>query len=144
MSEFGGLLKQSVTDTLSMFGLGIDHKSTEDSARLTSNEEVSLVLGFHGDLKGSIVFGMPRKTATTISSIMTGSLEFDFMAKSALSELSNMIAGSAVSKSTPFMNLSPPTFVSGKNMYLLISKVKSTALSFSINDDPFTVSFSIE
>jgi len=144
MVEFGEFLSTALIETLSMFGFYVEHNTTVVSETLSSSSDVNVVLGFTGDARGSIVIALPKKTASAISAIMTGSEEINFMAKSAFAELSNMIAGAAISKGTGFMNLTPPSVVAGENISLMISRVKSTNMEFDLNGSPITVAFAME
>jgi chemotaxis protein CheX len=144
MSELGTFLGMAFKETLSMFGFNVEHNSTVHSETLSSSSDMNVVLGFTGDARGSIVIALPKKTASVVSSIMIGTDEITAMTKSALAELSNMIAGSAISKSSKFMNLTPPSVVAGDNIYLMISRVRSTNMDFHLNGSPITVSFAVE
>lgn len=144
MVEFGEFLSVALMETLSMFGLCVEHNSTIVSETLSSSSDVNVVLGFTGDARGSIVIAFPKKTASVISAIMIGSEEINFMAKSAFAELSNMIAGAAISKSPRLVNLTPPSVVAGENISLMISRVKSTNMEFNLNGSPITVAFAME
>jgi|GEM_PF-3703246 len=144
MVEFGEFLSVALKDTLSMFGLSVERNSTIVSETLSSSGDVNVVIGFTGDVRGSIVIALPKETASAISAIMIGSEEINLMAKSAFAELSNMIAGSAISKSPRFMNLTPPSVVTGENIFLMISRVKSTNMEFNLNGSPLTIAFALE
>jgi len=144
MVEFGEFLSTALMETLSMFGLRVERNSTIVSETLSSSSDVNVVLGFTGDARGSIVIALPKKTASAISTIMIGSEEVNTMAKSAFAELSNMIAGAAISKSTGLMNLTPPSVVTGENISLMISRVKSTNMEFNLNGSPLTIAFALE
>jgi len=144
MVEFGEFLSTALLETFSMFGLSVERNSTIISETLSSSGDVNVVLGFTGDARGSIVIAFPNKTASAISTIMTGSEEINFMAKSAFAELSNMIAGAAISKSSRLMNLTPPSVVTGENIFLMLSRVKSTNMEFNLNGSPLTIAFALE
>ena len=134
----------ALKETLSMFGFFVEHNMTIASETLSSSSDLNVVLGFTGDARGSIVIALPKKTASAISAIMVGSEEINLMAKSAFAELSNMIAGAAISKSSRFMNLTPPSVVAGENIFLMISKVKAMNMEFSLNGSPITVAYAME
>lgn len=144
MSEFGEFLGLAFKETLSMFGFNVEHNSTIHSETLSSSSDLNVVLGFTGDARGSIVIALPKTTASAVSAIMIGTDEINTMTKSALAELSNMIAGAAISRSPKLMNLTPPSVVAGDNIYLMISRVKSTNMEFLLNGSPITLSFALE
>lgn len=83
---------------------------------------VVIVLGLLGDLKGNVVYRMKTADAKKIASIMMMGLpveEFDEIASSALSELTNMLTANAA---TCFYNIgisveiSTPTMLQGDSM----------------------------
>jgi chemotaxis protein CheX len=70
----------------------------------------------------------------------------DAMAKSALGELGNLLAASAVLKlNNPVpIQISPPTVVLGERLFLMISRVPSRVLQFRFDQDQMTVRVSVE
>lgn len=86
-----------------------------------TTQQVSIVVGVNGAIKGEVIFGMSQVTATKIASAMMMStlVAFDEMAVSAISELGNIISGNA----TTLLNdagfecdLTPPTVIRGVNV----------------------------
>jgi chemotaxis protein CheX len=80
---------------------------------------VMMIIGIVGDIKGNILYSLSIESAKQIASVMMmGSpvTDFDDMAQSALSELSNMLTANA---STNFasngtnINISTPTLILG-------------------------------
>lgn len=62
------------------------------------DDHIWLQIGLTGQLKGDIIFGLPKEVALRIVSAMMGGLpiqEIDEISKSAISELGNMISGNA-------------------------------------------------
>ena len=82
-------------------------------------QEVNVIIGVTGDLKGQINFGMDKNTAQAIAAamMMVESLpELNEMAVSALSELANMISGNAtilISESGANSDITPPSITMG-------------------------------
>lgn len=79
-------------------------------------------VGITGDLRGSVSLSMPVDSAKSIATIMMcGSVvnEIDYMAKSALCELSNMIMGNAstiLSHKGFKTDITPPTAMCGMDI----------------------------
>ena len=82
--------------------------------------QIVIVIGVVGEIRGQLYFEMPIETAKSIASVMMGGmpvLELDEISKSAISEMGNMIMGNA---STIFFNLNiniditPPTLLAGE------------------------------
>jgi chemotaxis protein CheX len=82
-------------------------------------DQIVIVIGVVGEIKGQIYFEMTNDTAKSIASAMMGGMpvnELDEISKSAISEMGNMIMGNA---GTLFFNnsieidITPPTLLSG-------------------------------
>lgn len=85
-------------------------------------QEINVIIGLTGDLKGRINFGMDRPTACRIAAAMMFEEvpELDEMALSALSELGNMISGQAtilIGQSGAKSDITPPSIVMGKSVF---------------------------
>ena len=104
---------------------------------LKTENDVNVIIGLVGDIKGNVVLSMQEATAKNIASRMMGGMpvyEFDMMPKSALCELSNMINGKSASKLEKIgvrVNITPPTLIHGYNMASLISQVETLVVAFS-------------
>ena len=81
--------------------------------------EIVIILGITGDIKGQAVFSMTEQMAKTIASGMMMGMpvdEIDEMAKSALSELGNMIMGNSATLLFNVgvkIDITPPSLVKG-------------------------------
>jgi chemotaxis protein CheX len=82
-------------------------------------KEIVIMLGITGDVKGQAVFSMSEDMAKTIASGMMMGMpvdEMDEMAKSALSELTNMIMGNSATllfNLGATIDITPPSLVRG-------------------------------
>jgi chemotaxis protein CheX len=80
---------------------------------------VVIVIGVVGEIKGQIYFEMGYDTAKSIASVMMGGMQVDDLsdiAKSAISELGNMIMGNAstiFSQNSIAIDITPPTLLTG-------------------------------
>ena len=90
------------------------------NGKILSNE-IRFIIGITGDVSGNVAFNMDKKTALKISSLMMMGMpitEFNDLSRSALAEMSNMIAGNS---SIHFLtmgktiNITPPMMIEGKN-----------------------------
>ncbi|MBM7561082.1 chemotaxis protein CheX [Fusibacter tunisiensis] len=93
--------------------------------------EIVIILGITGDIKGQAVFSLSEEIAKTIASGMMMGMpvdEIDEMAKSALSELGNMIMGNSA---TLLFNLgvkidiTPPSLVKGQSIQISSSGIET-------------------
>lgn len=146
-------MKEAIIDGLNsvipMFGMKVSYQGEAEEAFLSSASQVNMLIGLTNGLKGSIVVGLKKTTALKIVSCMMGGMKvdsIDVMEKSALGEFINMIVGSTLGKLQVenIIEFSPPTLAIGERMFLVISKVKSTKLSFKLDEDFFNISFCIE
>ncbi|HDP70452.1 MAG TPA: chemotaxis protein CheX [Actinobacteria bacterium] len=90
-----------------------------------TSQEVNVLVGVTGKIKGQIIYGMTEKTAKKIASEMIGQKLplFDDLAQSAVGELGNMITGTASTKLEQAgypSALTPPTLICGKSVIISI------------------------
>jgi len=99
-----------------------------------ASDNVVIIIGIAGEIKGQVFFSMNNITACNIASTMmfgTEVKELDDMAKSAIAELGNMIMGNV---STEFFNngikidITPPTVLVGKDMALSTRGLKTICI----------------
>lgn len=109
-------------------------------------DNMAIVFGVIGELKGQIIFTMKEQSAMYIASLMMGEPveRLNEMSKSAVAELANIISGNALtifSKRNTNLGISPPTVLTGSGMNISISKAAIIAIpmifhngmSFEIN-----------
>lgn len=93
--------------------------------------EVAITIGVTGDLSGNIMFNFSKETGKIIASKMMMGMEvkeFDDMAKSAISELANMIAGNSTmyfSNIGVKIDITPPSMYTGTDMSFYSYKSKA-------------------
>lgn len=118
--------------------------------RLKTDNEVNIIIGLVGDLKGNVVLSLPEATAKNIASTMMGGMpvpELDMMPKSALCELSNMVAGNSMSQLEQMgtkVDITPPMLINGKNMITMISQVETLVISFKCNEGNLEMNIATE
>ncbi|MCX7922489.1 MAG: chemotaxis protein CheX [Clostridia bacterium] len=97
------------------------------NAPYTGNK-VTVLIGLTGKIRGSVVFSFSQALALKIASAMMCGMPveaLDEMAKSAISELGNMILGNTAtifSKKGISIDITPPTVLVGDNMQLTPTK----------------------
>ena len=98
-----------------------------------------LTLGIVGDKKGNVAYVIDTEGAKQIASVMMMGMaveELDDMAKSAISELSNMLTANAAiyfSNDEITIDISPPTMLTGDNIELCMAKDQVAGLVFDID-----------
>lgn len=110
-------------------------------------ENLIIVVGITGEIRGQAVISMNLDTAKKIASSMMMGMpvdEMDEMAKSALSELGNMIMGNSATllfNQGVNIDITPPTMMMGENMS--ISSGQMTTLSVPLTSEIGTITFDI-
>lgn len=118
--------------------------------KLMTDNDVNVILGLVGDTRGNVVISMQEKTACNIASVMMGGLtveNFDYMPKSALCELSNMVVGHTlmqIEKTGLLLNITPPVLINGKNLISLISQVETISIQFSSQEGNIEMNVALE
>lgn len=103
-----------------------------------SGHEVITSIGVGGDINGNIILSMSEEDAKLIASKMMLGMEvkeLDDMAKSAISELGNMIAGNSTanySKMGINITITPPSLFCGKDMTIFTYKAKTICVPIKI------------
>mgnify|MGYP003512149845 CR=1 FL=1 len=111
---------------------------------------VMLTVGVVGELRGNIVYIMDKASSMkTASKMMMGMPvdTFDEMAKSAVSELSNMISGNAstaIAAKGFVIDIAPPTLITGENMRLATNVKKSLVVPVSTTAGNIDIWVSLE
>jgi chemotaxis protein CheX len=101
-----------------------------------SGKDILTVVGITGEVRGYIYLGVPMSSAIRIASAMVGGIplsELDPLVQSAISELSNMICGNALtllSKEGISLDITPPSLILGKQIE--VSAMKMRVLSVPI------------
>lgn len=94
--------------------------ASKKNLHLSSNE-ISIMLGVTGEITGQVIIVIEAEQGKDIASKMMMGLpvpEIDDMAKSALSELGNMIMGTAatiLSNEGTIIDITPPTLIIGES-----------------------------
>lgn len=118
--------------------------------KLMTDNDVNIILGLVGDNQGNVVLSMQEKTACNIASVMMGGMaveSFDYMPKSALCEMSNMVVGHTlvqIEKAGLLLNVTPPVLISGKNLVSLISQVETISIQFSSTEGNIEMNVALE
>lgn len=103
--------------------------------------EVVISIGITGDLNGNFILNMKEDAAKNVASRMMMGMpvaELDDMAKSAIAELGNMVAGNAASNfSNTGLNIdiTPPSMYTGKEMSIFSYKAKTICIPMSLESN---------
>ncbi|HEY8420715.1 MAG TPA: chemotaxis protein CheX [Thermoclostridium sp.] len=107
---------------------------------LYSSDSVAVIVGLTGKIRGQVIISLSIETAKSIASIMMGGMAvetFDDMAKSAISELGNMIIGNTatiLSTRGIGVEITPPSLLMGSNLVISPSKMNTICVPLDIGD----------
>lgn len=115
-----------VVSALSVFRKSVNVPASQGKLGLKSSpypsQDVTVVVGITGMVRGQVLFCMKMDTAKSIASAMMLGLaveEFDEMAKSAVCELANIVTGNAsieLSNAGFICDITPPTLLTGHDV----------------------------
>lgn len=103
-------------------------------------DSVVVIIGVTGKIRGQVILSMSKKTAMKLASLMMMGYEvseFDEMAKSAISELANMILGNTA---TIFYNrgisieITPPSLLFGRNIQISTNRLRTICVPMNLSN----------
>lgn len=111
---------------------------------------VFIVLGIVGAIRGNVVYAIDIESAKQIAATMMMGApvdEFDDMACSAISELTNMLtahAATAFSTDGIIIDISTPTMLQGENISINVSSNQVLCIQLLADDIPVEINISFE
>ena len=132
--------------------IGFSNVTREEVTVKNSVESLGILinLGIVGDIKGNIVYNIQGENGKKIASKMMMGLpveELNEMAKSALSELSNMLTANAsinFSNIGVNVNISTPTLMYGQDIKIKLNTDKILNIKIVADDIPIDVNVAFE
>lgn len=142
---------EALVNTLQQFGVGeVKRGAVRKKERMIVDMDITSIIGLVGDIRGNIAYSLSQETAKPIvSNMMMGMpvTELDAMARSALGELANMVTGAAgtiLSNSGTFVDITPPSIVFGEDIYFIISSVDTLTIDFETPYGKIEVNIGLE
>ena len=111
---------------------------------------VVVMVGFTKQLRGNVVYNITDETARYIASTMMMGMpvpEFDAMAQSAISELSNMLSANAATNLTQMgldVDISTPNLTIGEGFYVKISDSKYLVVEMDLQGHSVEIAISVD
>jgi chemotaxis protein CheX len=147
--ELKETLVNSAAEIFLTYGMKLIFVGDSEQTQFISANQVNILTGMNGGLRGNILIGLNKTAASGILFKMKNienpdSLEYS--TESVMCKLSKLILNKAVEKA-PELNalmFSPPTVIIGQQLFLVLSRYKSTKLSFKIDNEIFSISYSLE
>ena len=142
IDSFANILPQVGLSDIKKKGLSLKGKYLDSSG-------VVIIVGLIGDIKGNIIYNTSIENAKKIASAMMMGMpvnEFDELAQSAISELTNMLTANAATEFSNInidVNISTPTLIHG-NFTANASTDKVICVEMSANDISFDINVALE
>lgn len=111
---------------------------------------VVVIVGIVGEIRGNVVYALELENAKKIASTMMMGMpvnELDDMAKSALSELTNMLTANAATNFSSIgikIDISTPTLLHGDNISAKMSSNQVLCIELLANDIPIEINIAFE
>ena len=111
---------------------------------------VSVIVGFTKQIRGNVVYNMKEDTAKFIASTMMMGMpvaEFDAMAQSAISELSNMLTANTATNLTGMgleVDISTPSLTIGEGFSLKISEGQFLTIEMDLSGHTVELDIAVE
>lgn len=143
ISAFTNVIPQLGFNSVKKGDISVKNKDLEGSG-------VIIVVGIVGAVKGNVVYNVSIENAKKIASSMMMGMpvnDFDEMAQSAISELTNMLTANAATCFTDLgivIDISTPTLLHGENISLSMTSNKVICIEFLLDDIPMEVNVSFE
>lgn len=141
---------QSFANVMPQLGLNdVKKGNVSVKGKIVESPGVIIILGVMGDVRGNVVYTTTVESAKQIASAMMMGMpvdEFNELAQSAISELTNMLtANAAISFSQEGINIdiSTPTLMHGQ-FTANTSSDKVLCIEMLVNDMPFGVNIALE
>ncbi|AGF59358.1 MULTISPECIES: chemotaxis protein CheX [Clostridium] len=140
----------SFINVMPQLGLpAVEKKGVSLKGRFIESPGVVIIVGIIGDIKGNVIYGLSLEDAKKIASAMMMGMpvnDFDELAQSAISELTNMLTANVAtnfSQDNIIINISTPTLVHGK-FTANASSDKVVCVTMGVGDMTVEVNISME
>jgi len=150
MQELNNSIKEAIAELFSMFNIENELLQENETDKLKcQDEEISVILGLAGSIKGNLVLGCTNNIAFKIVSGMLGGMEIgslDEIVISGIGEFVNMLGGSAVTKleTCTTVDITPPTVITSSGSTMISSQLHSHTLNYSLGGEKLTIAYCIK
>lgn len=135
---------QSMKEALQWYKISSNYDGESEDDSLSSSEQVNILIGFSENIRGNVVFGLSRSTASHIAALIGDEPRAELGDE--LGRVAKFVVELAIGKSqlTNVVGLSPPMVITGDNIRAMISHKGTTRLSFSLNGEAVHIFYHIE
>ena len=143
-------LKSSKDILVQVGNIEIEQKKPYIKKSIDLNNDIGVIIGITGTIKGQVIINFPEEIGKKVASNMMGGMPvatLDDIAKSALSELGNMILGNAATglyNAGISVDITPPSIIAGSNMNFTVANQVILCIPFSSGDKTIELNISIK
>ena len=143
IDAFTSVLPQMGFPTPSRTGMSVKEKSATSLG-------VAVIVGFTKEIRGSVVYNMSEETAKFIASTMMMGMpveNFDEMAQSAISEMSNMLTANAATNLTALgleVDISTPSLTVGADCQIKISNEQYLTIMMDVSGHAVEIDVAVQ
>ena len=118
--------------------------------KMTQSLGVTIIVGFTKQIRGNVVYNMSEDTAKYIASTMMMGMpveNFDEMAQSAVSEMSNMLTANAATHLAAMgleVDISTPSLSVGADFQVKISNEKYLTVTMDVSGHPVEIDIAVQ
>ena len=118
--------------------------------KMTQSLGVTIIVGFTKQIRGNVVYNMSEDTAKYIASTMMMGMpveNFDEMAQSAVSEMSNMLTANAATNLAAMgleVDISMPSLSVGADFQVKISNEKYLTVTMDVSGHPVEIDIAVQ
>lgn len=140
---------QSFNTVMPQLGFEVERGEISMKEQISASG-ITISVGLTGDVKGNVIYILSEEGGKGIASKMMMGMEvetLDDMAKSALSEMSNMLTANAsinYSKQGIETDISTPVLVTGDKMNIKVNTDKIVCVEMKANGIPIEINISLE
>lgn len=141
----------SSRDIFSQVGnVQMEQKDAYVRKEIQLKDNLGIVIGITGDLKGQVIINLPIKIGKKIASNMMGGMPIatlDNIAKSAISEMGNMIMGNSATNLYNLgikVDITPPSIILGKEMNYSVVDQTILCIPYETSEDVIEINISLK
>ena len=118
--------------------------------KMTQSLGVTIIVGFTKQIRGNVVYNMSEDTAKYFASTMMMGMpveNFDEMAQSAVSEMSNMLTANAATNLAAMgleVDISTPSLSVGADFQVKISNEKYLTVTMDVSGHPVEIDIAVQ
>lgn len=142
---------EATINVLGQFGVAdVRRGKLQKKEKMRVDLDITSVISVVGEVRGNIALSLSENTAKGIVSTMMMGMpveKIDEIAISAIGEFTNMVTGNAsiiFSGNNLFVDTTPPSVISGKDIFFIISSVETLAIDIETQHGKIELNIGLE